>query len=146
MVPAISFFFALLQYLLTALHTNSNYFKKSIDKTSISAYNNRVLATIAQLAEHLIRNERVVGSNPISGSKTIRNSIVTAVGFFFLCYFLVCLFSNRNELSCPMLPHNVGAFVFQYVRLCFISVVIRHFVAFPSTLLFHGFQGYTFQY
>ena len=59
MVPAISFFFALLQYLLTALHTNSNYFKKSIDKTSISAYNNRVLATIAQLAEHLIRNERV---------------------------------------------------------------------------------------
>ena len=70
MVPAISFFFfALLQYLLTALHTNSNYFKKSIDKTSISAYNNRVLATIAQLAEHLIRNERVVGSNPISGSR-----------------------------------------------------------------------------
>ena len=26
-------------------------------------------ATLAQLAEHLIRNERVVGSNPISGSK-----------------------------------------------------------------------------
>ena len=56
------------------IYTHNNltlsYFKKSIDKTSISAYNNRVLATIAQLAEHLIRNERVVGSNPISGSNT----------------------------------------------------------------------------
>ena len=89
MVPAISFFFALLQYLLTALHTNSNYFKKSIDKTSISAYNNRVLATIAQLAEHLIRNERVVGSNPISGSNKIKASEKSEA--FFLCIMLLIL-------------------------------------------------------
>lgn len=40
-----------------------------LDKTSPHPYNVRVLATLAQLVEHLIRNERVVGSNPISGSK-----------------------------------------------------------------------------
>ena len=42
--------------------------KKSVDNSTSHDYNIRVLATIAQLAEHLIRNERVVGSNPISGS------------------------------------------------------------------------------
>lgn len=44
--------------------------KKSVDNRQAHDYNIRVLATIAQLAEHLIRNERVVGSNPISGSNT----------------------------------------------------------------------------
>ena len=53
-------------------YTEKFIFYKSIDKTFICAYNNRVLATIAQLAEHLIRNERVVGSNPISGSNKIK--------------------------------------------------------------------------
>lgn len=47
----------------------SEKFKKSVDNYRAREYNIRVLATIAQLAEHLIRNERVVGSNPISGSK-----------------------------------------------------------------------------
>ena len=47
----------------------SEKFKKSVDNYRPREYNIRVLATIAQLAEHLIRNERVVGSNPISGSK-----------------------------------------------------------------------------
>lgn len=51
-----------------------NYFSKSIDKIRVCRYTNKVLATIAQLAEHLIRNERVVGSNPISGSRKYAGS------------------------------------------------------------------------
>lgn len=50
-----------------------------IDKTSFKYYTKQELATLAQLVEHLIRNERVVGSNPISGSK---NSFYEE--FFFL--------------------------------------------------------------
>ena len=42
-------------------------------------------ATIAQLAEHLIRNERVVGSNPISGSNKIKASEKSEA--FFLCIY-----------------------------------------------------------
>lgn len=52
-----------------SLQKKSEKFKKSVDNYRAREYNIRVLATIAQLAEHLIRNERVVGSNPISGSK-----------------------------------------------------------------------------
>ena len=51
------------------LQKKSEKLKKSVDNYRPREYNIRVLATIAQLAEHLIRNERVVGSNPISGSK-----------------------------------------------------------------------------
>ena len=54
------------------LQKKSEKFKKSVDNYRPREYNIRVLATIAQLAEHLIRNERVVGSNPISGSKKIK--------------------------------------------------------------------------
>ena len=54
------------------LQKKSEKFKKSVDNYRPREYNIRVLATIAQLAEHLIRNERVVGSNPISGSKKSR--------------------------------------------------------------------------
>ena len=56
------------------LQKKSEKFKKSVDNYRPREYNIRVLATIAQLAEHLIRNERVVGSNPISGSKTLEES------------------------------------------------------------------------
>ena len=73
--------------------------KKSVDNKVTHDYNIRVLATIAQLAEHLIRNERVVGSNPISGSKTIRNSIVTAVGFFF--YAIFSYVYSATGTNCP---------------------------------------------
>ena len=54
------------------LQKKSEKFKKSVDNYRPREYNIRVLATIAQLAEHLIRNERVVGSNPISGSNKIK--------------------------------------------------------------------------
>ena len=57
-----------------SLQKKSEKFKKSVDNYRAREYNIRVLATIAQLAEHLIRNERVVGSNPISGSKTLEES------------------------------------------------------------------------
>lgn len=42
-------------------------------------------ATVAQLVEHLIRNERVVGSNPISGSNKIKASEKSEA--FFLCIY-----------------------------------------------------------
>jgi hypothetical protein len=57
---------------IITLQKKSEKFKKSVDNYRPREYNIRVLATIAQLAEHLIRNERVVGSNPISGSKKSR--------------------------------------------------------------------------
>ena len=61
-------------------------------------YNIRVLATIAQLAEHLIRNERVVGSNPISGSiknkgLCVKASVIMHNPFFHVVCrgsFIVC--------------------------------------------------------
>ena len=59
-------------------------FKKSVDNYRPREYNIRVLATIAQLAEHLIRNERVVGSNPISGSKKSRGCRICD-SLFFAC-------------------------------------------------------------
>lgn len=43
-----------------------------LTKTAAVRYNNLRHAGIAQLVEHLIRNERVVGSNPIIGSSEIR--------------------------------------------------------------------------
>lgn len=43
-------------------------------------------ATIAQLVEHLIRNERVVGSNPISSSieKNFEPCTIPVAGFFLV--------------------------------------------------------------
>ena len=67
----------------------SEKFKKSVDNYRAREYNIRVLATIAQLAEHLIRNERVVGSNPISGSNKIKASEKSEA--FFLCIMLLIL-------------------------------------------------------
>ena len=42
-------------------------------------------ATLAQLAEHLIRNERVVGSNPISGSSKHAVPEKSGAVFLFWC-------------------------------------------------------------
>lgn len=39
-------------------------------------------ATVAQLVEHLIRNERVVGSNPISSSRRQTGPVTLVAGFF----------------------------------------------------------------
>ena len=68
------------------LQKKSEKFKKSVDNYRPREYNIRVLATIAQLAEHLIRNEMVVGSNPISGSMkdqiTVR--LQRPCGYFFI--------------------------------------------------------------
>ena len=41
-------------------------------------------ATLAQLAEHLIRNERVVGSNPISGSSNHAVPEKSGAAFLFV--------------------------------------------------------------
>ena len=71
------------------LQKKSENFKKSVDNYRPREYNIRVLATIAQLAEHLIRNERVVGSNPISGSNKIKASEKSEA--FFLCIMLLIL-------------------------------------------------------
>lgn len=69
-----------------------NYFLKSIDKIRVCRYTNKVLATIAQLAEHLIRNERVVGSNPISGSNKNQASEKSEAYFFIkVPHFIVYL-------------------------------------------------------
>ena len=65
------------------LQKKSEKFKKSVDNYRPREYNIRVLATIAQLAEHLIRNERVVGSNPISGSNKIKASEKSEAFFFY---------------------------------------------------------------
>ena len=68
-----------------SLQKKSEKFKKSVDNYRAREYNIRVLATIAQLAEHLIRNEMVVGSNPISGSMKdqITVSLQRPCGYFF---------------------------------------------------------------
>jgi hypothetical protein len=42
-------------------------------------------ADIAQLVEHLIRNEGVVGSNPIIGSRKKEFAGFSASSFFILC-------------------------------------------------------------
>ena len=79
------------------LQKKSEKFKKSVDNYRPREYNIRVLATIAQLAEHLIRNERVVGSNPISGSNKIKASEKSEA--FFLCIMLLTLLLTAFKLS-----------------------------------------------
>ena len=69
----------------------SEKLKKSVDNYRAREYNIRVLATIAQLAEHLIRNERVVGSNPISGSNKIKASEKSEAFFLYLWRYLAAL-------------------------------------------------------
>ena len=59
---------------------------------------NNVLATLAQLVEHLIRNERVVGSNPISGSKSKRAMISVAL-FLSVCQGAVTKWAFRLILN-----------------------------------------------
>ena len=58
-------------------------------------------ATLAQLAEHLIRNERVVGSNPISGSKENKRFPRNWEPL------LSCLFSFENDLSMTCLKASL---------------------------------------
>jgi hypothetical protein len=53
-----------------------------LDKKSYLFYTMQVLATLAQLVEHLIRNERVVCSNQISGSSKIKASEKSGAYFF----------------------------------------------------------------
>ena len=77
-----------------SLQKKSEKFKKSVDNYRAREYNIRVLATIAQLAEHLIRNERVVGSNPISGSNKIKASEKSEA--FFLCLWRY-LAAHKNK-------------------------------------------------
>ncbi|MDF2930121.1 MAG: hypothetical protein K0Q75_2359, partial [Anaerospora sp.] len=45
-------------------------------------------AGIAQLVEHLIRNEGVVGSNPIIGSSEKRPSVISEGLFYFSIIWL----------------------------------------------------------
>ena len=68
---------------IITLQKKSEKFKKSVDNYRPREYNIRVFATIAQLAEHLIRNERVVGSNPISGSNSKKLLFTLVNGSFF---------------------------------------------------------------
>lgn len=82
---------------IITLQKKSEKFKKSVDNYRPREYNIRVLATIAQLAEHLIRNERVVGSNPISGSNKIKASEKSEA--FFLCIMLLTLLLTAFKLS-----------------------------------------------
>ena len=120
MVSAISFFCPLATR-ADSPSQNLNYFSKSIDKTSISAYNNRVLATIAQLAEHLIRNERVVGSNPISGSNKNQASEKSGAYFFcrvpqkvphFIFYFYILFAKSHHSITIS--SNTMMAFLCQY--------------------------------
>ena len=79
----------------------SEKFKKSVDNYRAREYNIRVLATIAQLAEHLIRNERVVGSNPISGSKTLESNRLYG--------WVLFLYTNEPSLAenlCHLFPYG----------------------------------------
>ena len=57
------------------------------------------IAGIAQLVEHLIRNERVVGSNPIIGSSEIKapQVFLRSFCFVFFCYLNFGLLSLRQE-------------------------------------------------
>ena len=93
-----------------SLQKKSEKFKKSVDNYRAREYNIRVLATIAQLAEHLIRNERVVGSNPISGSKFKAVSGNPGTAFLYLwgliyqfhalmCIFILCYISNKSNME-----------------------------------------------
>ena len=83
----------------------SEKFKKSVDNYRPREYNIRVLATIAQLAEHLIRNERVVGSNPISGSKKSRGCRIC--DSLFLRLKLKAIASNIIHPTAPKSIYSV---------------------------------------
>ena len=83
------------------LQKKSEKLKKSVDNYRPREYNIRVLATIAQLAEHLIRNERVVGSNPISGSKPLESNRLYG--------WVLFLYTNKPSLAknvCHLFPHG----------------------------------------
>ena len=89
---------------IITLQKKSEKFKKSVDNYRPREYNIRVLATIAQLAEHLIRNERVVGSNPISGSKKSRGCRIkpfrlcaTALFFYSISSFYSLFLAKRKK-------------------------------------------------
>lgn len=83
------------------LQKKSEKFKKSVDNYRPREYNIRVLATIAQLAEHLIRNERVHSSNLCSGSKTLESNRLYG--------WVLFLYTNEPNLAknvCHLFPHG----------------------------------------
>ena len=45
-----------------------------------------VVATIAQLVVHLIRNQKVTGSSPVCGRRGKRGSLASLFFSVFLCY------------------------------------------------------------
>ena len=90
---------------IITLQKKSVKFKKSVDNYRPREYNIRVLATIAQLAEHLIRNERVVGSNPISGSKKSRGCRIC--DSLFLRLKLKAIASNIIHPTAPKSIYSV---------------------------------------
>jgi hypothetical protein len=65
-------------------------------------------AVLAQLVEHITRNDEVVGSIPTNGSKSMRNPLI--IGGFFLFEFSVLLgcycFCNRQGNTIMLLQRG----------------------------------------
>ena len=66
-------------------------------------------ATLAQLAEHLIRNERVVGSNPISGSKVNKRFPDFGRPLFCIYENLAIVARFRGALAVSVVRNNKKA-------------------------------------
>ena len=64
----------------------------------------RCVAGVAQLVEHLIRNEGVVGSSPITGTRIKKNAVLSAL--FFLHKLKLFLQLHRILIQC----RNLGLF------------------------------------
>ena len=70
-----------------------------LDKKGSYPYNIGVLATIAQLVEHLIRNERVVGSNPISGSSKHQGFRLIRKPYFLFLIKMRLILRLKNRID-----------------------------------------------
>ena|GEM_PF-6828472 len=66
-------------------------------------------AALAQLVEHIIRNDGVTGSSPVSGTRAFSQIVPKPLifsGFWGICNFLMF---PLCPASCPHVYHHLGA-------------------------------------
>ncbi len=78
-------------------------------------YSSSTVAGIAQLVEHLIRNEGVVGSSPITGTrnKNPQTGIFLNINYVFKYYFILLLkLSTKTASVCCVCCLNISFSLF----------------------------------
>lgn len=74
----------------------------------------KIIASLAQLVEQLIRNEQVVGSSPIGGSKSSHIIFITASNFLASGHDFVMQIEDKiilidgDMLANLMIENNIG--------------------------------------